>query len=101
MQEKKNCPELIRIFAQKIRIKDRFFKFLATRTNEMFGIPWNINGFSGSQGLQRNYVLSSLKKITTYTANVFITTKVIDLLSARDKSAPIIINQMVYSICNV
>ena len=58
MQEKKNCPELIRIFAQKIRIKDRFFKFLATRTNEMFGIPWNINGFSGSQGLQRNYVLS-------------------------------------------
>ena len=53
MQEKKNCPELIRIFAQKIRIKDRFFKFLATRTNEMFGIPWNINGFSGSQGLQR------------------------------------------------
>ena len=32
------------------------------------------------------------KKITTYTANVFITTKVIDLLSARDKSSPIIIN---------
>ena len=41
--EKKNChPSLSRIFAQKIRIKNRFFKFLTTRTNEMFGIPSNI-----------------------------------------------------------